>query len=49
MELGTRVAIGNFRAELIGFYNNYSNMLGSDLAASGGAGTLEQFNVGRPG
>ena len=41
MELGTRVAIGNFR-----FYNNYSNMLGSDLAASGGAGTLEQFNVG---
>ena len=46
MELGPRVAIGNFRAELIGFYNNYSNMLGSDLAASGGAGTLEQFNVG---
>lgn len=46
MELGTRVAIGNFRAELIGFYNDYSNMLGSDLAASGGAGTLEQFNVG---
>lgn len=46
MKLGTRVAIGNFRAELIGFYNNYSNMLGSDLAASGGAGTLEQFNVG---
>lgn len=46
MELGTRVAIGNFRAELIGFYNNYSNMLGSDLAASGGTGTLEQFNVG---
>ena len=46
MELGTRVAIGNFRAELIGFYNNYSNMLGSDLADSGGAGTLEQFNVG---
>lgn len=46
MELGTRVAIGNFRAELIGFYNNYSNMLGSDLAASGGAGILEQFNVG---
>lgn len=47
MELGTRVAIGNFRAELIGFYNNYSNMLGSDLAASGGAGTLEQFNIGK--
>lgn len=46
MELGTRISIGNFRTELIGFYNNYSNMLGSDLAASGGSGTLEQFNVG---
>lgn len=46
MELGTRVFIGKFKAELIGFYNNYSNMLGSDLAASGGSGTLEQFNVG---
>lgn len=46
MELGTRVSAGNFKAELIGFYNNYSNMLGSDLAASGGLGTLEQFNVG---
>lgn len=46
MELGTRVSIGKFKAELIGFYNNYSNMLGSDLAASGGSGTLEQFNVG---
>lgn len=46
MELGTRVSIGKFKAELIGFYNNNSNMLGSDLAASGGSGTLEQFNVG---
>ena len=46
MELGPRVSIGKFKAELIGFYNNYSNMLGSDLAASGGSGTLEQFNVG---
>ena len=46
MELGTRVSIGKFKAELIGFYNNSSNMLGSDLAASGGSGTLEQFNVG---
>ena len=46
MELGTRVSIGKFKAELIGFYNNYSNMLVSDLAASGGSGTLEQFNVG---
>lgn len=47
MELGTRVSTGNLTAELIGFYNRYSNMLGSDLAASGGQGTLEQFNVGK--
>lgn len=47
MELGARVSTQNVKAELIGFYNNYSNMLGSDLAASGGAGTLEQFNVGK--
>ncbi len=47
MELGTRVSTGNLTAELIGFYNHYSNMLGSDLAASGGLGTLEQFNVGK--
>lgn len=46
MELGTRVSIGSLKAELIGFYNNFSNMLGSDLAASGGTGTLDQFNVG---
>lgn len=46
MELGTRISMGNLKVELIGFNNNYSNMLGSDLAASGGSGTLEQFNVG---
>ena len=47
MELGTRFSKGNLSAELIGFYNHYTNMLGSDLAASGGSGTLEQFNVGK--
>ena len=46
MELGTRFSKGTLSAELIGFYNYYQNMLGSDLAASGGTGTLEQFNVG---
>lgn len=46
MELGMRISTPNFKTELIGFYNYYSNMLGSDLAASGGLGTLEQFNVG---
>ena len=46
IEAGLRVSKQQFKTELIGFYNNYSNMLGSDLAAMGGTGTLEQFNVG---
>ena len=33
--------------EIVGFYNDYSNLLGSDLAASGGTGTLDQFNAGK--
>ncbi len=45
-ELGLHLDIKEFRAELIGYYNKYSNMLGSDLAAAGGLGTLEQFDVG---
>ncbi|MBS9766559.1 MAG: TonB-dependent receptor [Flavobacteriaceae bacterium] len=47
LELGTRLSMDNLKAELIGFYNSYSNMLGSDLAASGGTGTLELFDVGK--
>lgn len=47
MEMGVRFSKGGLSAELIGFYNRYSNMLGSDLAATGGSGTLEQFNVGK--
>lgn len=45
-ELGMRYANSLFKAELIGFYNNYSNLLGSDLAAGGGEGTTAQFNAG---
>jgi Fe(3+) dicitrate transport protein len=45
-ELGYRFVIGNVRGELVGFYNDYSNLLGSDLAATGGTGSLEQFNAG---
>ncbi|WP_299124501.1 TonB-dependent receptor [uncultured Winogradskyella sp.] len=45
-ELGSRFVIGNVRGELVGFYNDYSNLLGSDLAATGGTGSLEQFNAG---
>ncbi len=46
-ELGTRFGWGPLRGEVIGFYNAYSNMLGSDLAASGGTGTLDLFNAGK--
>ena len=45
-ELGSRFSTGKLRGEVIGFFNDYSNLLGSDLAASGGSGSLDQFNAG---
>tara|TARA_R110002111_G_scaffold185630_1_gene251637 strand:+ start:3376 stop:5607 length:2232 start_codon:yes stop_codon:yes gene_type:complete len=45
-ELGSRFVLAKVRGELVGFYNDYSNLLGSDLAATGGTGSLEQFNAG---
>ncbi|NRB58687.1 MAG: TonB-dependent receptor [Winogradskyella sp.] len=45
-ELGSRFAIGKLTGEIVGFYNDYSNLLGSDLAATGGTGSLDQFNAG---
>ncbi|WP_431158477.1 TonB-dependent receptor family protein [Winogradskyella poriferorum] len=45
-ELGSRFVFGNLRGEIVGFYNDYSNLLGSDIAATGGTGSLEQFNAG---
>lgn len=45
-ELGLRYTSDNLKVEAVGYYNAYSNMLGSDLAAAGGQGTLEQFDVG---
>ncbi len=46
-ELGFRNANHLIQIELIGFFNNYSNLLGSDLAAGGGGGTTAQFNAGK--
>ena len=45
-ELGTRFNFKGLRSELVAFYNDYNNLLGSDLAASGGTGSLDQFNAG---
>lgn len=45
-EMGFRYANNTFQFETIGFYSDYSNLLGSDLAAGGGSGTTAQFNAG---
>lgn len=45
-ELGSRFNFKGIQGEVIAFYNDYSNLLGSDLAASGGTGSLDVFNAG---
>jgi Fe(3+) dicitrate transport protein len=45
-EVGTRFNYKGLRSEVVAFYNDYSNLLGSDLAATGGTGSLDQFNAG---
>lgn len=45
-EAGMRVDRAGCNVQLIGFRNDYSQMLGSDLAAAGGTGTGDQFNAG---
>ena len=47
LELGARFSINKLNAELIGFQNDYSNLLGNDLAATGGYGELDPFNAGK--
>ncbi|MGM0738425.1 MAG: TonB-dependent receptor domain-containing protein [Bacteroidota bacterium] len=45
-ELGTRYKGGEISGQAIFFFNDYSNLLGSDLAAAGGGSTGETFNGG---
>jgi len=48
LELGTRFDFFGFQGELVGFYNDYSTMLGSNAAAGGGpfGDDLDVFNAG---
>jgi Fe(3+) dicitrate transport protein len=45
-EFGFRYNRGNSRAEIIGFFNDFDNLLGSDIGGGGGGGTTAQFNAG---
>ena len=45
-ELGWRHRSGDLTAEIIGFYNDYDNLLGNDTLSTGGPGTGDQFNGG---
>jgi len=45
-ELGARFNRSGLAGQAVLFLNDYSNLLGSDLAAAGGAGSNEQFNGG---
>ncbi|HUF23542.1 MAG TPA: TonB-dependent receptor [Vicinamibacterales bacterium] len=46
-ELGTRVRRSGLRAEVIGFFNDYGNLLGRDTLATGGTGDGRLFNGGK--
>tara|TARA_R110001583_G_scaffold44818_2_gene141818 strand:+ start:2050 stop:4506 length:2457 start_codon:yes stop_codon:yes gene_type:complete len=45
-ELGTRYARKGLSGQAVLFFNDYKNLLGTDLEAAGGGGTNEQFNGG---
>jgi len=45
-ETGIRYTKNSVSGQMTLFFNNYSNLLGSDLAATGGTGTGELFNAG---
>jgi Fe(3+) dicitrate transport protein len=46
-EAGFRFAKKAFSGEIIGYYNNFSNLQGADTNASGGTGTGDLFNAGK--
>ncbi|MEE9371532.1 MAG: TonB-dependent receptor [Saprospiraceae bacterium] len=45
-EIGIRIIKPNYRFQILGYFNDYENLLGADLAASGGQGTSDLFNGG---
>ena len=45
-ELGWRYRAGGSSAEVVGFFNDYDNLLGNDTVSTGGQGTSDQFNGG---
>jgi len=46
-ELGYRRNDGRFDLQVVGFFNDYDNLLGSDTLSSGGSGSGDQFNGGK--
>ena len=46
MEAGFRYGTETLALQAVGFFNAYSNLLGSDLAAAGGGGSTDQLNGG---
>lgn len=45
-ELGYRYNKNGLKTQLVGFYNDYDNILGSDNVSGGGAGTGDMYNAG---
>ena len=45
-ELGMRLSRPSFSSQLVAYHTAYGNLLGSDLAASGGTGSGDAFNGG---